>query len=84
MAINTAFKKLMEPGHIGRVSIRNRIIKTAAGTGLMEKDGIIGQPMIDFYETMAKGGCGLLIFEYCSVEYPPGHAPPNLHGPFKR
>lgn len=77
MASNTAFKKLMEPGHIGRVSIRNRIIKTAAGTGLIEKDGIVGQPMIDFYETMAKGGVGLLIFEYCSVEYPRGMLRPT-------
>ena len=67
----------MEPGRLGRVSTRNRIIKTAAGTGLMEKDGIIGRTMIDFYETMAKGGCGLLIFEYCSVEYPRGMLRPT-------
>ncbi len=77
MAPSNKFPLLMEPGMIGRVRTRNRIIKTAAGTGLMEKDGSIGQTMIDFYEAMAKGGCGLLIFEYCSVEYPRGMLRPT-------
>jgi 2,4-dienoyl-CoA reductase (NADPH2) len=72
MASGTRFKRLMEPGYIGRVHTRNRIIKTAAGTGLIEKDGTVGETMKGFYETMAKGGVGLLIFEYCSVEYPRG------------
>ena len=77
MGEKAQFAKLMEPGRLGRVNTRNRIIKTAAGTGLMEKDGTIGRTMIDFYETMAKGGCGLLIFEYCSVEYPRGMLRPT-------
>jgi 2,4-dienoyl-CoA reductase (NADPH2) len=72
MASGTRFKRLMEPGYIGRVHTRNRTIKTAAGTGLIEKDGTVGETMKGFYETMAKGGVGLLIFEYCSVEYPRG------------
>jgi 2,4-dienoyl-CoA reductase (NADPH2) len=72
MAGSARFEKLMEPGYIGRVRTRNRIIKTAAGTGLIEKDGTVGETMRGFYETIAKGGVGLLIFEYCSVEYPRG------------
>jgi 2,4-dienoyl-CoA reductase (NADPH2) len=72
MAGSARFAKLMEPSYIGRVRTRNRIIKTAAGTGLIEKDGTVGETMKGFYETMAKGGVGLLIFEYCSVEYPRG------------
>ena len=31
-AVNS-FEKLMEPGYIGSLRIKNRIIKTAAGTG---------------------------------------------------
>jgi 2,4-dienoyl-CoA reductase (NADPH2) len=77
MAKGDKFEKLMEPGYIGRVRTRNRIIKTAAGTGLIEKDGIVGETMRDFYETMAKGGVGLLIYEYCSVEYPRGMLRPT-------
>jgi 2,4-dienoyl-CoA reductase (NADPH2) len=77
MIDDNRFRKLLEPGQIGRVRTRNRIIKTAAGTGLIEKDGIVGQPMVDFYETMAKGGVGLLIYEYCAVEYPRGMLRPT-------
>lgn len=41
MAGSARFEKLMELGYIGRVHTRNRIIKTAAVTGLIEKDGIV-------------------------------------------
>jgi 2,4-dienoyl-CoA reductase (NADPH2) len=72
MTSGARFKKLMEPSYIGKVRLRNRIIKTAAGTGLIEKDGTVGETMKGFYETMAKGGVGLIIYEFCSVEYPRG------------
>jgi len=72
MASGARFEKLMEPGYIGKVRLRNRIIKTAAGTGLIEKDGTVGETMKVFYKTMAKGGVGLIIYEFCSVEYPRG------------
>jgi 2,4-dienoyl-CoA reductase (NADPH2) len=68
----TKFKKLLEPGHIGPVLLKNRIIKTGAGTGLLEDDGRVSETMKHYCETMAKGGCGLLIYEYCSVEFPRG------------
>lgn len=77
MSGGTRFEKLLEPGQIGRVRTKNRMIKTAAGTGLIEKDGTVGQPMMDFYETMAAGGVGLLIYEYCSVEFPRGMLRPS-------
>jgi 2,4-dienoyl-CoA reductase (NADPH2) len=71
------FKKLLEPAYIGKVRLRNRIIKTASGTSLIEKDGTVGDRMKAFYETLARGGVGLLIFETCSVEHPRGsHRPP--------
>ena len=72
MTSGTSFKKLLEPGYIGKVRLRNRMIKTAAGTGFIEKDGTVGETMKGFYETMARGGVGLIIFEYCSVECPRG------------
>jgi 2,4-dienoyl-CoA reductase (NADPH2) len=72
MTSHTRFEKLMEPSQIGRVRTRNRIIKTAAGTGFIEKDGTVGETMKGFYETMAKGGVGLLIYEFCTVEWPRG------------
>jgi 2,4-dienoyl-CoA reductase (NADPH2) len=72
MTNSVRFEKLMEPGQIGRVRTKNRIIKTASGTGFIEDDGTVGEAMKNFYETLAKGGVGLLIFEYCTVEFPRG------------
>jgi 2,4-dienoyl-CoA reductase (NADPH2) len=64
------FSKLMEPGMIGSVKTRNRIIKTANGTSFMEEDQTVGPRMIAYYERMAKGGVGFLVVESCGVEYP--------------
>jgi 2,4-dienoyl-CoA reductase (NADPH2) len=66
------FEKLLEPGQIGRVRTKNRIIKTASGTGFIKNDGTVSEAMKNFYETLAKGGAGLIIYEYCTVEFPRG------------
>jgi 2,4-dienoyl-CoA reductase (NADPH2) len=62
---------LMEPGNIGSLRTRNRIIKTAAGTGYSE-NGHPTERMNDFYAGLAKGGAGLVIVENCGVEWPRG------------
>ncbi len=66
------FEKLFEPGMIGPVKTRNRIIKTANGTSFMEPDQTCGPRMIAYYERLAKGGVGFLVVESCGVEYPLG------------
>jgi 2,4-dienoyl-CoA reductase (NADPH2) len=66
------FEKLLEPGMIGPVKTRNRIIKTANGTSYMEPDQTCGPRMIAYYERLAKGGVGFLVVESCGVEYPLG------------
>jgi 2,4-dienoyl-CoA reductase (NADPH2) len=66
------FEKLMEPGMIGPVKTRNRIIKTANGTSFMEEDQTVGPRMIAYYERLAKGGVGFIVVESCGVEYPLG------------
>ena len=66
------FDRLMEPGMIGPVRTRNRIIKTANGTSYMEEDQTVGPRMIAYYERLARGGVGFLVVESCGVEYPLG------------
>jgi len=61
----------MEPGFIGRLRTRNRIIKTASGTGFVD-NGLPCEQMNDFYASLAKGGVGLIIVENCSVDWPRG------------
>jgi 2,4-dienoyl-CoA reductase (NADPH2) len=66
------FSKLLEPGKIGPIKTRNRMIKTANGTSYMEADQTCGPRMIAYYERLAKGGIGFLVVESCGVEYPLG------------
>ena len=79
--MNTGFQKLLEPSYIGKVKTRNRIIKTAQGSSFIEPTGYVGEQAKAYYETMAKGGVGLLIVESCGVEYPLGihHFPVQFH-----
>ncbi|OGO32753.1 MAG: hypothetical protein A2Z29_08065 [Chloroflexi bacterium RBG_16_56_11] len=78
---NTKFEKLLEPGYIGKVRTRNRMIKTANGTSFIETSGYVGDRALAYYENMAKGGVGLIIVESCGVEYPLGvqHPPVQFH-----
>ena len=77
----TKFPKLLEPSQIGRVKTRNRMIKTASGTSFIEPTGYVGEKVKAYYETMAKGGVGLIIVESCGVEYPLGVQHPPVQFP---
>ena len=72
MASGKRFEKLLEPGYIGKVRLKNRMIKTGVGTGLIARDGTVTDDLIRFYETIAKGGVGLVVHEFCTVEFPRG------------
>ena len=54
--------KLFEPGKIGRLTLKNRIIMAPMGIGvLIEPEGWFSQRAIDHYITRAKGGTGLIM-----------------------
>ena len=71
MTGTTGFERLMAPGYIGSLRTKNRIIKTAAGTGYALNGNPTDQ-MAGFYSAFAKGGVGLIIIENCGVEWPRG------------
>jgi 2,4-dienoyl-CoA reductase (NADPH2) len=60
------FEKIMEPGQIGKVRTRNRIVKACGGA---EDIGSINRA---FLEGIARGGAGLIIWGDVAVEYPRG------------
>jgi 2,4-dienoyl-CoA reductase (NADPH2) len=67
------FEKLLEPGYIGPVRTRNRIIKTGAGTFMWREDETrMNRAILAFYESLARGGVGLLIVESPAIDYPAG------------
>jgi len=57
------FKRLFEPGQIGEMQVKNRIIMPPMGTGYHDKGGYVSQRLIDYLEARAKGGVGLIIVE---------------------
>lgn len=61
------FKKIFEPGKIGKVTIKNRLVMSPMGCGLANLDGTPSEDMIAFYEARAIGGAGLIIPEITRV-----------------
>jgi len=62
--------KLLEPGSLGKLSLKNRIMMAAMnpqGGGLIEPDGRLSQQGIDYFLTRAKGGAGLLVVGTANV-----------------
>jgi len=74
MNSKSRFPLLLEPGYIGRVKTKNRMIKTAAGTFFPsgDKDEPMNEKVKWFYESIARGGVGLLIIESPVIDYPIG------------
>lgn len=60
------FEKLLAPGRIGKLRIKNRIVKTCGGA----ED--IGGRNRAFLESIARGGTGLIIWGDVAVEHPRG------------
>ena len=56
--------KLLEPGYIGKLKIKNRIVLAAMGAhGLHEEGGDWGERYRAYYEARAAGGVGLITTE---------------------
>ena len=68
---NGRFEKLLEPYHIGKVQIKNRMVKTAAGTNFWEMgERRVSEMGKAFYEAVARGGAGLVMVESPIMEDP--------------
>jgi 2,4-dienoyl-CoA reductase-like NADH-dependent reductase (Old Yellow Enzyme family)/thioredoxin reductase len=62
------FPKIFEPGFIGKLRLRNRLIKAPLCSHLASRDGCVTERMIRHYQEMARGGVGLVIVEYSYVD----------------
>ncbi len=67
------YEKLFEPGKIGQLELRNRVVMTAMGVHMGEWNGCANEDVVRFYEERAKGGVGLIIPEFTSVDGESGH-----------
>ena len=62
------FEKLLTPGEIGTLKLKNRFVVAPMGTNFGTKDGYITQQSIEYYKAKALGGYGLIIIEETAVD----------------
>ncbi|MCK5653874.1 MAG: FAD-dependent oxidoreductase, partial [Dehalococcoidia bacterium] len=80
MDLNPRFEKLFEPGRIGKMELKNRIVQSAMGTSLEREDGFADDRIKDFYEERAKGGVGLIVMGIGAIDHPDGKVLPGQLG----
>ena len=68
----TRFERLFQPGRIGTLEIKNRIVMPPMATGYASEDGSVTDRLIAYYEERAKGGPGLIIVEISCIDAPVG------------
>ena len=57
------FTKLFQPGIMGKMELKNRIIMPPCGTHYSSLDGLVTDCQVAYYGERAKGGAGLIITE---------------------
>lgn len=68
---SSRYKKLFEPIKIGKVQLKNRLVKTGAQTYFFDSgEHRISNLAKAFYGAVAKGGAGLVIVETPAMEWP--------------
>lgn len=67
---------LFEPVHIGGISLRNRFVRSATYDGGADGNGHVTGWQIDLYDTLARGGVGLIVTGMFSV-HPSGRIAAN-------
>ena len=72
-----SYVRLSQPGKIGNLEIKNRVVMPAMGCSLAESTGEAGQRMIRYYADRARGGVGLIITEITRVDDETGVGTPN-------
>ena len=73
MVVSKKFSSLFQPGQIGKVRIRNRIVMSPIGTTFWSDTGEVTERIIDYYAARARGGAGLIIVSFAHPDYPPGY-----------
>jgi 2,4-dienoyl-CoA reductase-like NADH-dependent reductase (Old Yellow Enzyme family)/thioredoxin reductase len=66
--VKSMFPKLFEPGYMGKLWLKNRLVKAPTLTCLGTMDGCVTERTIQHYKELALGGAGLIIVEYTYVD----------------
>jgi 2,4-dienoyl-CoA reductase-like NADH-dependent reductase (Old Yellow Enzyme family)/thioredoxin reductase len=74
--MKTMFPRLSEPGCIGNIRLKNRMIKAPQHTGLSNPDGSVTERMLRYYRDVASGGVSMVIVEYAWIDNDASRASP--------
>ncbi len=74
--LNHVLTNLFAPGRIGGLTLKNRLVMPAMGSGLGNPDGTPSDRSMAYYERRARGQAGLIIVELTAV-HSKGLAGPN-------
>lgn len=66
-----SFSRLLSPGSIAGMALRNRIVMPAMGVNMAE-GGFVNDAIVNHYAERARGGVGLIIVEVSCVDSPLG------------
>ncbi len=66
--MNIKFPKLFETGEIGKLELKNRIIKAPTLTHLGARDGSVTEKLIRHYQEITRGGSALVIVEGAFID----------------
>ncbi|HEX77567.1 MAG TPA: FAD-dependent oxidoreductase [Dehalococcoidia bacterium] len=72
MRSEPAFERLLEPGQIGTMTLKNRMVMPPMVTNFNSEEGFITDRTLAWYEARARGGVGLVITEAACVQAPIG------------
>ena len=61
--MQSKFEKILSPGIIGKLHIKNRMVMSPVAGNFATTDGIVTRRLLEHYENIAKGGAGLVIVE---------------------
>ena len=62
------FPKLFASGKIGSLELPNRVVFAATSSELADKDGFVGDDLVEYYAERARGGTGLIVVEATYIE----------------
>ena len=71
---------LLQPGRIGSMELKNRIVMAPMGDNFGGTDGSCGEKTQAYYEARAKGGTSLIIMGTTAISWPSGTSEPHQLG----
>lgn len=72
------FPRLFQPGYIGSLCLKNRLIMAPMQTGMAGVNGEVTQQLIDYFAERASGGVGMVVAGHTNVDYARGTSPPVM------